>query len=201
MAIEYVTDHVEQGLALPIDQYRNTVRFRGVLKSYLTAIQDAEDGVWSSILGRLLDNAIGAQLDAIGRIVGEERADREDDLYRIFLRARIRVNWSNGHANDVIAALRLINAGAFRYQDYYPASVDLHYDVAPTLAGIASPVLELAIAELAQQTVGAAIQASVIAGSVIDGGALFSYDEAVAGSSFSYAEGEAGGFLAGVYEA
>lgn len=199
MAIEHITDHVEQGLALPIDQYRNTVRFRGVLKSYLTAIQDAEDGVWSSILGRLLDNAIGAQLDAIGRIVGEERADREDDLYRVFLRARIRVNHSNGHANDVIAVVRLIGAGAFTYHDYYPASVDVHFSAPASLPGLASPEIEQAIAVLARETVGAGVNLAVIANSYSTSDEMFSYDEDVAGTSFSYDEDVAGGFLAGVY--
>jgi len=106
-----VTDHVEQGLALLLDQYKRKPRIEAWVRSYLRQVQVLEDAAFDVRVKRLLDNAEGVLLDVIGRIVGEPRRSRGDDVYRLFIAARIRINRSKGGAQDVLAVLAIIAGG------------------------------------------------------------------------------------------
>jgi hypothetical protein len=55
-----------------------------------------------------LDTATGELLDALGEIVGEPRYGRADDLYRVWLSARIWINRSSGTISDSYHLVRLI---------------------------------------------------------------------------------------------
>src|SRR5688572_13994483 len=105
MALTKIADHVEQGLRLLLDQYKDKPRLTALLSSYLNRVQELEDAAWDVRIKRFVDDAVGAQLDGIGRIVGELRQGRDDVTYRLFILARIRVNLSFGHADDVIDVL------------------------------------------------------------------------------------------------
>lgn len=48
----------------------------------------------------------GVQLDRIGRLVGQARASSDDAHYRLYLRARIRANRSNGTGDAIIAVFQ-----------------------------------------------------------------------------------------------
>jgi hypothetical protein len=74
-----------------------------------------------------LDTAEGAQLDNLGDIVGEPRKGRADDLYRIWIRARIAVNRGNGKVSDVLKVARLVvgEGPVINYITRYPAAYDI----------------------------------------------------------------------------
>lgn len=55
-----------------------------------------------------VDQATGGALDLLGAAVGEARKNRTDDLYRIFVKARILVNKSRGNTKDIYGVLRLL---------------------------------------------------------------------------------------------
>lgn len=57
---------------------------------------------------RTVDNATGAQLDRLGRIVGQARDGNNDGTYRRYIRARIAANRSTGIAEDIITISRLV---------------------------------------------------------------------------------------------
>ena len=79
----------------------------------------------------MLDNAEGVQLDVLGKLVGEPRKGKEDDLYRVWITVRIRVNRSHGRGLDLLEILRLVEQTPGRYREQYPATVYYEFD-APT---------------------------------------------------------------------
>lgn len=126
--------HVEIGLSRLIERWRadKNPNLAAILTSYLEEGQELENAIWFVIYGRMLDYAEGAQLDMLGRIVGQPRNGLSDDRYRVHVRARIRINRSIGTADDVIEVLRLVDPGVtYHFQDVGFASFRLWSDVPP----------------------------------------------------------------------
>lgn len=70
--------------------------------------QDIENAFQQLLLNRTIDTAVGAQLDIIGKVVGQARLGLGDDTYRQYLRARVASNHSQGHFEDLISVATLI---------------------------------------------------------------------------------------------
>lgn len=80
-----------------------------LLRAWMTAFQELEDATQQVLALRTVDVATGAQLDVIGKLVGQPREGVSDDeLYRRRVRARILVNRSTGLISDVLAIADLI---------------------------------------------------------------------------------------------
>lgn len=124
MTLAPVTDHVERGLSRLIEQYQGRPRLEAWVRSYLREVQALSDAAWDVLVSRLIDDSEGAQLDVLGKIVGEARGDLDDETYRVFIRTRIRINQSNGQPEDIIAVLLLIAPDtAYLFNEYYPAAM------------------------------------------------------------------------------
>jgi len=137
-----ITDHTEQALDLLISQYKGLPRLSGLITSITNRLQEFEDTNWDVINKRLLDytdrdgnqaHAVGAQLDTIGRIVGQGRAGQDDATYLIFIRAKIFLNKSRARHDDVIKVLQLVEAAAFEYSESYPATVWIQFAEPPSV--------------------------------------------------------------------
>ena len=142
--IAQVNDHVAAGLALLIQQYQGAPRLEGLLTSYLNRVQELEDAIWSVILGRLIDYAIGVQLDVLGRLVGQRRDGAADEIYRTRIRARIAANRSLGTGDDLIRVALLASGSdpaLMFYSELQPATV--HVELLQTDPTIAPVVVEL----------------------------------------------------------
>ena len=118
-----VANHVERGKALILAQYRDRPLFTAWLVSYLRQVQCLEDATYDVILSRYLDRATHAQLDLIGKLVGEERLGRADGVYRIFIAARIRINRSFGRAQDLYDVYNIICDAPKTFTDVPPANI------------------------------------------------------------------------------
>lgn len=125
--LDHVLDHVEQGLNLLIDQYKGKPRLTGWLKAYLRQVQDLEDAAYDVLIKRLIYNAQDAQLDVIGKIVGELRDGRDGEAYRIGIYARVRINRSRGNVDDVLAVLALITTTPVVFHEYRNACLSLTF--------------------------------------------------------------------------
>lgn len=112
------TAHVAVGLKLLIEQFRNADAVNHVLTSHLDSFQDLENVLWDVINSRFLDTAVGVQLDILGGLVGERRGAANDVDFRSAIRLRIRVNRSQGLAEDVIQVGTLVTGAALDYQEY-----------------------------------------------------------------------------------
>lgn len=79
------------------------------LKSVIgSGVQDVENAAQQVLNGFSVDDAVGAQLDILGSIVGQLRNGMIDDDYRRTIRARIAVNRSKGTIADIIKVADLI---------------------------------------------------------------------------------------------
>jgi hypothetical protein len=84
-------------------------------------------------------------LDAIGRIVGQPRDGRADDAYRIWLKARIRLNRSAGTGPDLIDTFAALTRGACRVNlnEQHPAAFALRLEGAPISASDVQPFVDV----------------------------------------------------------
>jgi Protein of unknown function (DUF2612) len=73
-----------------------------------TPFQSLENALRQLLLERSIDTAVGAQLDVIGKIVGQYRNGLNDDDYRRYCRARITVNKATGVIEELITVTDLI---------------------------------------------------------------------------------------------
>lgn len=124
-------DHIADGTAKVISQYRNKPRFLIRLACYLNQVQHIEDAIFAVRDAFNPDTATGFRLDWIGRKVGQARIG-DDDTYRIFIKARIRVNQSNGEASDVEAICSVLGLN-FTY-DEWGTTIQVWTDTAMTIA-------------------------------------------------------------------
>lgn len=82
------------------------VQFRGTNVEVLSDIlakrfQEVEDMLQSLLTLASIDDSVGAQLQNLGRIVGQPWNGEDDATYRLLIRARIRVNLSSGNAEKM----------------------------------------------------------------------------------------------------
>lgn len=103
-----ITDHEDQAVARLASQFRDRDLIAGLVQSFVKQHQGMEDAIDQLLNERLIDTAIGEQLDGFGQIVGEDRQGRADDEYRIALKARMGRNTSEGTPDDVINVFNLL---------------------------------------------------------------------------------------------
>jgi hypothetical protein len=120
------TDHVERGLSRLIEQYKNKPRIAALLTSYLDEVQLLSDAIWSVIVERLIDQAVGYQLTVLSRLVGEEVRLDDDERQRVLVRARIAVNSSRGRGDDILNVATLLFEGIeFSLDEFFPGAMVL----------------------------------------------------------------------------
>lgn len=101
-------DHVALGLSrLPL-QFQEKPKIAALLTSWLNQSNELENAMIDVLTLRSIDTAIGTQLDDIGVIVGRERAGANDDTYRLYLRAQIAANDSDGVTENLIRVAQLV---------------------------------------------------------------------------------------------
>lgn len=154
MSLARVDDHVQSGLDLLISQYRGKPRLEALIASYLRRVQELEDAAWDVLISRLIDTATGIHLDTLGQLVGQSRISDDDEIYRLYVRARISANRSRGHPDDVISTAQIaLNGLEFEYREHYAASWTV--DVLEALQEeFAVPVHELIIRSKAAGSAG-----------------------------------------------
>lgn len=159
MTIAQVTDHADQGVALLLDQYKEKPRLEAWIRSFLDEVQEAEDMLVAVALSRDVDTAEAAQLELLGRVVGQERVGDTDDVFRLFIKVRIRINRSHGKAVDIIEVGRLATDGrTSKFYPLYPASYVL--DVIEPLDATLAP-LAAYIASLLAEATAAGVESSL----------------------------------------
>lgn len=148
MPIAKVTDHVESGLDLLLEIYKDKPRIAALITADLNRIQELEDAAWDVLISRLIDYATNAQLDVLGKIVGQSRISADDEVYRVRIRARIRANQSLGNPRDVIEVVLLalgVEKETIVYTEHYPASFSIEYlgPVSDEVAGVVRDFIQV----------------------------------------------------------
>lgn len=101
-------DQITEGLEKLIYQWRDSPNVQGLLKSYLTSVQELEDTFFDLLTKRGIFEAEGEQLNVIGTRVGEGRLGREDEDYRYAILRRIAINNSDGTIPKILEILKSI---------------------------------------------------------------------------------------------
>ncbi|MCK5610309.1 DUF2612 domain-containing protein [Candidatus Pacearchaeota archaeon] len=148
-----ITTHEEDGLNRLLYQYKGKTKLEDLIKDISTTqIQELENSSFQLFSRLSIDISEGVQLDNIGTIVGQPRNALDDVTYRLFLRAKIGQNTSEGEIEKVLDIWRLISgADNIRLMEVYPAEIWLYYDTV-----LAEELVDMAF-ELMQNVVGAGI--------------------------------------------
>lgn len=119
-----ITDHAERGVARLIERYRQP-KISALLASWLGEVQQLEDALYLQ-----LTEGLTRQLDVLGRIVGQPRDGRTDEVFLAWIRARIQVNRSSGKTTQLIAVAKAVGVTDVRLEEQYPAAVVVHGEAA-----------------------------------------------------------------------
>lgn len=124
-----IPDHAQQGLALLPMQLRGKPRVEALLGAVLRQVQELEDAVGALLRARDLSTASGASLDQLGRLVGEQRNGRSDDLFRRAVQLRVERNCSRGEPDRLIRVVRaLTGSTTVTYEEPSPGVVRVSFD-------------------------------------------------------------------------
>jgi len=123
----YIPDHVARAKSLLIEQLKPRPKINALVEAFVSPAQELENMLSDLLRFRSIDTAVGAQLDIIGEIVGQERGGRTDAEYRAAIRARIQINNSSGTPEDVSTGLSfLTNATQVRLLERFPGAITLY---------------------------------------------------------------------------
>jgi len=104
-----ITNHCALAKAKLLEQFKTKPRIESILCDvYIAQVQDLETALYDLITERTLDNAVGAQLDILGEVIGQGRLGLDDDDYRALLKARVLANRSDGQAETLIGIMVLV---------------------------------------------------------------------------------------------
>lgn len=148
--ITQVTGHLLLALERLLEQYKGKPKLEAVISSYIAEIQALENAASTMPDAMYLPDAEGAQLDVIGRLVGEPREGRADDLFKLWIAARILINASTGTRNEIIRCLRAVTDSEFTITEFSPPHIHIQFTEA-------LPDLAVAYAEIANEARGAGI--------------------------------------------
>jgi hypothetical protein len=206
MAIEHTSTHEADAVTRLAYQFHEKARFEALIGAFGARAQTVEDALWKFVTLRGIDTATGSQLDNLGAIVGESREGKSDDTYRIFIRARVRLNRGSGTGEDIIAIYALIlsalSGNTFSLKEIPPAAFILRIYNALTTANT------LSLVRILRQARAAGVRGLLEWSSVTDDNAFeFGTDQGdghgeriVAQGFADYSTPTVGGILAGVLE-
>lgn len=118
------TTHVDEALANLPEQFKGKANFTALLTAIVDEVQELEGVLLDVFEMSWLDNAADAQLDVIGVLVGEDRKNRDDDTYRLFIRVRILLNTCSGTPDQILAVFALLigAANTLALSEHFPAA-------------------------------------------------------------------------------
>lgn len=128
--LAYNPNHISQGLARLITQFKEKPRLSALIAAILNEDQQIEDALWS-LLTRALDNPnlSGVSMDAIGKLVGQPRQGQSDGAYLPYIQARIKTNLSDGTVETLLAiTVFLVGAGIPILFREYTKAVEIEVD-------------------------------------------------------------------------
>ena len=137
MSITKITTHDADALARLLYQYQDSTKLKTMVTALFgTQVQEIEDAVYQLLTRLDIDNSEGDQLDLIGEIVGQSRLGLSDLLYKVWIKAKIAQNVSEGDLERVISIWRLFNPDAtvVKIYEYFPASISISSNAALDVA-------------------------------------------------------------------
>ncbi len=99
-------DHVSLGQDRPTSYLKTKENFTKLLGIFLEQLQEIEEAFHTLAEIKDLSSVEGVWLDYLGRILGEDRASRADEVYRVALQLRVAINTSDGTPSSVSSIVK-----------------------------------------------------------------------------------------------
>lgn len=133
MALTKITDYDIEILEIITEFFKGS-NVEDLLKTISSQLEELEN-MWFQLLDeRNIDDAVGWQLDIIGKILNLPRLGRDDVSYRNLLKLKAKINSSYGDPEILIETVKLLyNADDVIYVPNYPAGVIVQQDGDPGL--------------------------------------------------------------------
>lgn len=109
---ERETKHAEKALANRAGPYQ-IPGTANMMTPILEFIQELEDVFWQIFDARVLADATGDALDILGAIVGEDRKDDTEDIFRLRISLALRAIYSKKKRADFLSILGLLEGTAW----------------------------------------------------------------------------------------
>ena len=119
-------DHIAEAKKKLLYQFQDKKRINIILNAITKQLNDIEDTFEDMKTKRGLNNAVGKQLDIIGKYKNVDRQGLVDEEYRQAIRNQIAVDSSKGLCVDALLAAKIIlGGGKFLYKESYPARCEM----------------------------------------------------------------------------
>lgn len=135
--------HLAKGLSRVIEQWKDKAVVNAICKMILVECQRIEDAFGDIADSRLIDNVKCADrsLELVGGLVGEPRRGRVDAVYKLWIKARVKVNKSNGEFDELIEIIDIVESSDYIAEEYFPAA--LYYEFGDLVDAPASDLFEM----------------------------------------------------------
>lgn len=127
MALDKKSNLVEEAQGNLIELFRESKSVNDLVGIFVKQAQDLENSAFEILEDTTVSNAVGVQLDVIGKIVGEPRNGRDDANYRIGIQTRILLNKSSGTIEDLLGLVAtFLSSPDVELQEIFPAAIYLN---------------------------------------------------------------------------
>lgn len=106
--IDYVADWYTRLRGRLYKQFKYKTKFGLWSDMIARQVTDLENAMQALLTLISIDDSIGAQLDNLGRLIGQQRAGVDDATYRLYLKARIVARRSKGTPEDIYSVMRAL---------------------------------------------------------------------------------------------
>lgn len=101
-------DHKTEASDRLYQQFKDKPNLKALIDIFSARYDGLEAAFYALLTERTIYTAIGAQLDQIGKIVGQPRLGFDDETYRRYILARVAANKSDGLVSDLIDITRFV---------------------------------------------------------------------------------------------
>ena len=150
----YFDDHVLRAIARITQEVREVEGVQELTTAFVQEVQEVGDMLLDIFLATDPDEAQGAQLDRLGRLLFTPRLGLVDDEYRRFIKAAQILRGSSGEVDTILTlALLLLNVDYVQFIPGYPHGFTLGYASLNTLSDsykkrLKDVIIKAAIAEV-----------------------------------------------------
>lgn len=129
-------DVLASGMGKLLYQWKDSPNLQALMRALLLQLKDVETTFYQLLNQRGIHTAFGAQLDVLGKLVGEGRGGRDDEAYRQAILGRISVNAASGTIDDVKHTAKLVSNSSFATLfEHYPLATYIFVPAYVSTAG------------------------------------------------------------------